>query len=459
MCFPRGSGCLKIPYELEPRFRSTKFLCRLRATKTLLRWTDPRVAGDVTRDADVMESCLCSDGQPLDTAKITLQKILQLGYAAYERSHALPDRVRRAVWAILAGRTARLGGHVQACPEGHIERIWYNSCRHRMCPQCAWVQVERWLERQKTRLLACEHYHVIFTMPHELNELWLANVAGMTQLLCASVHDTLLTLLGDPKYLGAKPGISATLHTWSQTLLLHPHLHCLVTGGGLNESGQWVAVRNGYLLPMRVVMALFRGKLLAAIRQGVVQGTLQLPAGQRRQQVENRLNKLGRAKWNVHIRERYSHGEGVLIYLARYLRGGPIAQRRLLSCDEQQVVFRYEERAKGPGGQAKPGTMRLPLDQFIGRLLRHVPPVGAVLVRGWGLYAHSQGAALARCRQQLGQAPVEAPPPRDGPSKGEAWGEAHPASCPVCGQRLVCSALIPRAGVPPPTATAWEQVA
>src|SRR5918992_811071 len=381
-----------------------------------------------------------------------------MGYAAYERHHPLPDYVRRAVWAILACRTAVLGGHVQACPEGHVERIWYNSCRHRMCPQCAWVQVERWLTRQKGRLLACEHYHVIFTLPHELNDLWLANVIVMTPLLFASVHETLVELLGDGKYLGAQPGIIATLHTWSQTLILHPHLHCLVTGGGVTERGQWVAVRNGFLLPMRVVMAVFRGKLLAAIRQGVVQGTLQLPAGQRRQQVENRLNQLGRVKWNVHIRERYPYGQGVLVYLARYLRGGPIANRRLLAADGQQVVFRYTERAKGPGGQAGLRTMRLPLEQFLGRWWLHVPPPRAVLVRGWGPYAHTQGTPPAMCRQQLGQGPVEVPRPWDWQSACAEWGEAHPACCAVCGQRLVCTTLIPRAGVPPPAAADWEQV-
>jgi hypothetical protein len=127
-------------------------------------------------------------------------------------------------------------------------------------------------------------------------------------------------------------------------------------------------VSHGFLLPMRVVMAVFRGKLRAAIRQGLVQGTLQVPAGQSQQHVENLLNKLGRQKWNVHIRERYPYGQGVLIYLARYLRGGPIASQRLVSCDGQRVVFRYEERAKGPGGQAKPRTMCLPIEQFIGRL-------------------------------------------------------------------------------------------
>jgi Putative transposase/Transposase zinc-binding domain len=406
-----------------------------------------------------MEQCMSRDGQALRTDKVTLQTILQRGYAAYERRHALPTHVRRAVWAMLACRTAVLGGHVQACPDGHVERIWYNSCRHRMCPQCAWVQTERWLARQKARLLACEHYHVIFTMPHELNALWLANVEAMSQLLFASVHETLFELLGDAKYLGAKPGMIATLHTWSQTLLLHPHLHCLVTGGGLHEAGHWVAVRHGYLLPMRVVMAVFRGKLRAAIRQGLHQGRLAPPEGKSRQQVDNVLNKLGRQKWNVHIRERYAHGTGVLIYLARYLRGGPIANRRLLACDGERVVFGYEERAKGPGGHAQRRTMSLPLEQFIGRWRLHVPPSRAVLVRCWGLYAHTQGEALALCRQQLGQAPVPGPEPvaLHPPIPPEV--DASCERCPVCGQPLVSTALIRRAGVPPPAAKGWEQVA
>jgi hypothetical protein len=406
-----------------------------------------------------MERCMSRDGQALRTDKVTLQMILQRGYAAYERRHALPTHVRRAVWAILACRTAVLGGHVHACPEGHLERIWDNSRRHRMCPQCAWVQTERWLARQRARLLACEHYHVIFTMPHELTELWLANVAVMTQLLFASVHETLFELLGDAKYLGGKPGIIATLHTWSQTLVLHPHVHCLVTGGGLHAAGQWVAVRNGFLLPMRVVMAVFRGKLRAAIHQGMQHGQLTPPAGRSRQQLENLLNKLGRQKWNVHIRERYPHGQGVLVYLARYLRGGPLSNRRLRACDGQRVVFAYEERATGPEGQARQRTMDLPLEQFIGRWLLHVAPAGAVRVRCWGLYAHTQGDALAQCRQQLGQGQVEEPAPLDGPREGEAWGEGSWECCPVCGQPLVGTALLPRAGVPPPTEPGWEQVA
>lgn len=234
-------------------------------------------------------------------------------------------------------------------------------------------------------------------------------------------------------------------------------MHGLVTGGGLNDAGQWVAVRHGFLLPMRVVMAVFRGKLRAAIGQELGHGTLTLPADKSPQQMANLLNKLGRVKWNVHIRERYPYGQGVLVYLARYLRGGPLSQRRLLACDRERVVFRYEERAKGPGGQATQRTMSLPLEQFLGRWLLHVPPPRAVLVRGWGLYAHSQGDALAQCRVQVGQGLVETPPRLEG--QAEELGEASPERCPVCGQPLVCTTLLPQTGISPPRAAGWEQVA
>jgi Putative transposase len=149
----------------------------------------------------------------------------------------------------------------------------------------------------------------------------------------------------------------------------------------------------------------------------------------------------------------------VLVYLARYLRGGPLSNRRLRACDGQRVVFAYEERAKGPEGAARQRTMDLPLEQFIGRWLLHVPPAGAVRVRCGGLCAPTQGAALAQCRQQLGQGRVEGPEPLDGPRAGAAWGEESRERWPVRGQRLVGTALLPRAGVPPPTALGWAQVA
>ena len=144
-------------------------------------------------------------------ALVALQTIFQDAFPAYEQRHALPAHVRRAAHALMQCRTAALGGHVQACPDGHMSRIWYNSCRHRSCPQCTYLQTERWLALQQARLLACDHYHVIFTLPHDLNALWLANRPVMTTLFLQAVRDTLGTLLADPKYLGAQPGIIAAL--------------------------------------------------------------------------------------------------------------------------------------------------------------------------------------------------------------------------------------------------------
>ena len=246
-------------------------------------------------------------------ALVTLQTIFQDAFPAYEQTHPLLPTSAEAAHALMQCRTAALGGHIQACPDGHVARIWYNSCRHRACPQCAYLQTERWLALQQARLLACDHYHVIFTLPHDLNPLWLANVSVMTTLLFQAVHDTLRPLLADPKYLGAQPGILAALHTWSQTLMLHPHVHCLVTGGGLPADGAVEGRPQRLLLPAAWSWRCFGVKLLAAIRQALARAELGLPEGMQPQQLLNLLHRLGhprKTKWNVHIRERYRHGAG-----------------------------------------------------------------------------------------------------------------------------------------------------
>jgi len=390
-------------------------------------------------------------------ALVTLQTIFQDAFPAYEQTHPLPAHVRKAARAIMQCRTAVLGGHVQACPDGHMARVWYNSCRHRSCPQCAYLQTERWLALQQARLLACDHSHVIFTLPHDLNPLWLANVPVMTTLLLQAVRATLGTLLADPKYLGAQPGILAALHTWSQTLVLHPHVHCLVTGGGLTAAGDWKAVRNGFLLPARVVMAVFRGKMRAAIRHALACGALTLPEPLGPQQWLNLLHRLGhprKTKWHVRIMERYRHGAGVVTYLARSLRGGPIKNSRLVAYDGDRVTFTCRARPEeANAGSASPQRMTVPVADFLQRWLLHVPAPQSRVVRCYGLYHHTHAEALGLCRAQRGQPPVVIPVALAWQTVCAQRGEVHPERCPTCGQLLVDTGVIPRGGAPPPMLT------
>ena len=171
----------------------------------------------------------------------------------------MPLYVHRAAYWISRCRTAQLGGHVRRCPQGHVERAFYNSCHQRVCPQCQAIEIERWLERQKARLLGCAHHHLIFTIAHELNALWCWNRAAMAKLLFGTVRETLAELLADERYLGGTPAYLAALHTWGRSLSLHPHVHVLIADGGLNHQGAWVKPRRSHFLPARVLMLLFRG--------------------------------------------------------------------------------------------------------------------------------------------------------------------------------------------------------
>lgn len=372
--------------------------------------------------------------------KRLLQEIMKKAYNAYERAHKLPRHVRAAACAIMKCRTAELGGHLQACPEGHYQRQWYNSCRHRVCPQCNWLQIEQWLERQKARLLRCGHYHMIFTLPHELNPIWLLNVRKMTNLLFTCVRDTLFEFFLDTRHIGGRPGIIATLHTWSQTMVLHPHVHCLVTEGGFSNELQWAGTRQqGYLLPVRAVMLVFRGKFLAYINNAIEREMIVLPVEMTLPQWKSLKNKLAKKKWNVHIREKYEHGDGILIYLSRYIRGGAMSNRRIKSYTEQGVAFRHRgtEACKGD-------IMTLSVDEFIRRYLLHVPEPHTKVVRSYGLYASTSTDALSLCRVAFGQDAVHESDVVDWQSFCETRGDEHPERCPICGCRLIRVMEIPR---------------
>ena len=363
----------------------------------------------------------------------TLQRIFTERFARYAHGRKLPLRAQRAAQSIMQCRTAALGGHLQMCPDGHISRVQYHSCRHRSCPCCSSLPKVRWAEAQQARLLACDHYHVVFTLPHELLDLWSWNRAWFVDALFQASRDTLMTLLADDRHLGALPGIVMALHTWGRTLNRHPHIHCLVTGGGLRDDGEWQSVERGYLLPVRVMKALYKGKLLARLWDALKADTLALPKDQSRDAVERLLKVVGKKEWNVRLQERYAHGRGVMRYLSRYVKGGPISDRRLISADAKETCFRYTDHTDG-----KHKVMRLSTDQFLGRVLWHVPEDGQHTIRQYGLYAHQARPKRALCRAQLGQAvEKEKIEPMEWQAFMKQFGHTEYAQCPDCGKALV----------------------
>ena len=381
----------------------------------------------------------------------TLRGIVQAHFEAYARRHRVPAYVHRAAYWIARCRTAELGGHLRRCPEGHVERAFYNSCHQRVCPQCQGLATERWLERQRARLLGCAHHHLIFTIPHELNALWCWNRAPMAKLLFGAVRETLMELLSDPRYLGAQPAFLAALHTWGRSLSLHPHVHVLAADGGLSADGAWVKPRRSHFLPARVLMLLFLGKLLAALREAIERRGLRLPADTSPERLRSLLNRLGRKKWNVHIRARYAHGAGVAAYLARYLKGGPLKNTQLLPADDGGVRFRYQPHRDEDDPSSDPVVMRLTPDAFLARYLAHLPQPGLQTVRGYGLYGQRAGARLDRARAALGQPPVIEPAPLAVEDFLARFNRTPAAeSCARCGARLRFVPLLAHGPAPPP---------
>jgi hypothetical protein len=379
--------------------------------------------------------------------QVTVQHILQQHYDPFAKRRPLSSNMRRAAYWLRHCRTAALGGHVVRCPHGHLERVVYNSCRHRSCPQCSALPRQSWLENWKARLLDCPHYHVVFTTPHELIPLWRYNKSLFAAALFAAASQALLELLGDAKYLGGRVGLLAALHTWSQTLAAHVHLHVLVTAAGLTDDGRWQPAKKSCLLPRKVLMMVFRGKLRAELWQALQQGQLALPPDTNEAAVRSLLNRLGRVVWNVKILDRYDQGAGVATYLAHYLRGGPMGNRRLKSVRAGRVHFSYRVSSSEAVDRGRRETMSLEVDEFLARLLEHVPPSGLHTVRGYGLYAGGQRERLDVARKLLDQPPlavarsmVSTPGWQEFCAK---LGNRQAGHCPACQARLVVGSHLP----------------
>jgi len=383
---------------------------------------------------------------------LTVQQILRKHFDDFAQRHSLSADMRWAACQMRDCRTAALGGHVLSCPNGCTQRIAYNSCRHRSCPQCSALPAEKWLDGWKQRLLDCPHVHSVFTTPHELLPLWRYNKRLFADLLFTSATCALRELLADEKYLGGKVGMLAALHTWSQTLAEHVHLHILVTAYGLSRDGDWLAAKKSCLLPRKVLMIVFRGKFRKSLLEALQRGELELPPGLSESRVRGLLNKVGRMAWNVKILERYDHGVGVATYLARYLKGGPIGNSRLVREQDGRIYFRRRvSSSAGESGRGRREITSLEVDAFLRRLLEHVPPKSYHTVRGYGLYCFNDHSRLNEARAAVGQSPVASPlpPPPSWQELCERLGHTESSRCPVCGERLESHSHFGRGRDPP----------
>jgi hypothetical protein len=334
-----------------------------------------------------------------------VQKIFWKYYREFEREFPLLSYVRKAAYRIMACRTKELGGHVYKCPECGEEINVYNPCHYRSCPQCSQKSKEEWLIKEKKKLLKGGYYHLVFTIPDELNKYWLCNTGLMMDLLFESVNETILGMCRNPEYLGALPGITAVLHTWGQKLDLHIHIHCIVTDGGLTEDGKWKAGKRsktdkGFLFPVagdKGAMGVFRGKLLYKIRGALRNNKLIIPNGMTNVECAREIEIIRNKNWNVNIQEKYKYADGLAVYLANYAKGGPIGNSRIISIDNGTVKLRYNDNLDG--GERK--VLTLTAKDFIRRFLLHIPPPKKNVIRHYGLYAGAKKIELELCRKLL----------------------------------------------------------
>ena len=380
----------------------------------------------------------------------TMKSIFEAHFESYTQGRRVPPHHYRAAWNVMLCRTSALGGHVQRCENGHVTGVWYNSCHHRWCPQCNGLANERWLERQRSRLLPVAHRHVVFTIPSEFRVLWLLNGTKLSDALFAAVSDTMRMLCRDERHVGGEPGYLLAQHTWGRSLSFHPHIHCLVSEGGLSPGGNWREPRRRSFLPARVVMMVFRGKYLARLRELLEGGELRLPNGESERTLRNELNRLGRVKWNVRVGERYGHGVGVATYLARYVRGGPLRNRQIQKVTAERVEFGYRSH-RNTDGTSRQCRERVSPQELMRRWLSHVPEPGRQTVRWYGLYANRGAAKRARVREVLGEAPEsQVEDVLDWRAYLERIGVPVTAlSCPTCGARINQGEPMARSRGPP----------
>lgn len=379
----------------------------------------------------------------------TLQDVFRQHFGQYAKSHVLHPREHRAAYCISQCFQSAMGMHVLSCPQGHFNSVQHHACRHRCCPRCADAPRQRWLAAELPKLLPCPHFHVVFTLPHCFIGLWQFNRTLMARVLFDAARTSLLELCADPRHLGALPGLLMALHTWGRNLSHHPHLHCLVSAGGLDPTGQWRASRTGFLLPLEPLRQLFRGRLLGALQHALQHQLLLLPPEHDRAHWHSLIRHQWRAHWNIQINPPYPHGRGVALYLARYAKGGPLGSDQRLHLNPGTVSFAYLDHH-----DAKRKNLTLSTTEFISRILWHAPPKGQHTIRHAGLYATSLRGQHRLAVQHLSPPPPPPPPPSPQTLACHAP-TAHTPANPTC---PTCQSTLLRRFFPPTTPPAAHQI-
>ena len=340
--------------------------------------------------------------------------------------------------AIECCRTAALGGHVAACQDCAHTVISYNSCRNRHCPKCQGAAAKDWLAARQAELLPVEYYHVVFTLPAPIADIAYQNKAAVYGILFKAAAETLITIAADPKHLGARIGLTAVLHTWGSALTHHPHVHCVVPGGGFSPNGkEWVSCRPGFFLPVRVLSRLFRRLFLEMLIAAHEAGNLRFFGKLRHlansQAFARHHSPLRKIEWVVYAKRPFAGPEAVLAYLSRYTHRVAISNSRLITLDDDGVTFKWKDyRAQG---RERYKTMALPIPEFIRRFLIHVLPQGFHRIRHYGLFANGgRTRNIARARELLGMPTPEAD---DTQTAEDTEPPVLAQPCPHCGGAMI----------------------
>ena len=355
---------------------------------------------------------------------------------AYRQTHSLSLEQLRPLRAIEVCRRAELGGHVEQCGQCNFTRIAYNSCRNRHCPKCQRLDRARWLQQRQAELLPVEYFHVVFTLPEALNGIALQNKTTVYGILFRAAAETLLTIAGDPQHLGAQIGFFAILHTWGQNLLHHPHLHCVVPGGGLSPDGDWVPCRPGFFLPVRVLSSLFRKLFLQMLEKAFRQDQLQFHGDwaylHQPDAFLRYIRPLAKIDWVVYAKPPFGGPHQVLEYLGRYTHRVAISNDRLAAQDDTSVSFRWKDYRHGN----RQKVMKLPAEEFLRRFLLHTLPPGLQRIRHYGLFSNRRRRqTLEQCRTLLAT-PASALLPRPAQDYRDLYQSLTAVSlrqCPHCG--------------------------